>query len=134
MQERYAAGDNISSRCTKCKLVLDHTIVAMDGEQVAKVKCRTCGSTHKFRNPADAPKTRATRSKAADNAAAAGSRWETAVAEAGERSFPYSMDGTYRVGDCILHERFGKGVVLKLHVKKCEVLFRDGEKLMASGN
>ncbi len=134
MQEKYAAGDNIASRCTKCKLVLDHTIVAMDGEQVARVKCRTCGSTHKFRNPADAPKTRAPRAKGAESTRTTGSRWEAAVAEAGGRSFPYTMDGKYHVGDCIDHERFGKGVVLKLLAHKCEVLFQDRERLMASGN
>ena len=135
MQEKYLAGDNIASRCTKCKLVLDHTIVAMDGEQVAKVKCRTCGSTHKFRNPADAPKTRTPRTKSADSAkATAGNRWETALAESRGKSFPYTMDGKYRVGDCVIHDRFGKGVVLKLYVNKCDVLFQDRERLMASGN
>jgi len=134
MQEKYLAGDNIASWCTKCKLNLDHTIVAMDGEQVVKVKCRTCGSTHKFRNPADAPKTRTPRAKAADGATAAGSRWETALSESRGKSLPYTMDAKYRVGDCVVHERFGKGVVLKLYVNKCDVLFQDRQRLMASGN
>ncbi len=135
MQETYSAGDNISSRCTKCKLNLDHTIVAMEGELVAKVKCRTCGSTHKFRNPADPPKARTSQAKTAAGAnAASGSRWETALAEARGKSHPYTMDGKYRVGDCIEHERFGKGVVVKLYANKCDVLFRDRERLMASGN
>ena len=134
MEEKYSAGDNIAARCTKCKLTLDHTIVAMEGEAVAKVKCRTCGSTHKFRNPAEAAKTGAKKTRSAENAGAAGSRWETAVAEAAGKSYPYAMDGKYRVGDCIVHERFGKGVVLKLYSNKCDVLFQDRERLMASGN
>ena len=135
MQEKYAAGDNIASWCTKCKLSLDHTIVAMDGETVVKVKCRTCGSTHKFRNPAAAPKVRASK-KSADGVApgASGDRWATALAETKGKSTPYSMDGRYRVGDCILHDRFGKGIVLKLYANKCDVLFEDRERLMASGN
>ncbi len=134
MQEQYQAGDNIASRCTRCKLVLDHTIVAMDGEQVVKVKCRTCGSTHKFLNPANAPRTRTPRTKAGESAnATTGSRWETALAEAQGQSFPYTMDGKYHVGDCVIHERFGKGVVLRLYEKKCDVLFQDRERLMASG-
>lgn len=134
MQEKYAAGDNIASWCTKCKLNLDHTIVAMESEQVVKVKCRTCGSTHKFRNPADPPKARTPRAKAASGATATASKWETALAEANGKSFPYTMDGKYRVGDCVIHDRFGKGVVLKLYTNKCDVLFQDRERLMASGN
>ncbi len=132
MQEKHAAGDNIASWCTKCRLNLDHTIVAMDGELVVKVKCRTCGSTHKYRNSADAPKARTPRASSAGGAAV--TRWEDAVAGAGGRSYPYAMDAKYRVGDCIVHERFGKGIVMKLYSHKCDVLFQDRERLMASGN
>ena len=136
MQEKNLAGDNIASWCTKCKLNLDHTIVAMDGELVVKVKCRTCGSTHKFRNATAAPKTRTSRAKAADgaNTTTSGSRWETALTEARGTSYPYTRDGKYRVGDCVIHDRFGKGIVLKLYSNKCDVLFEDRERLMASGN
>ncbi len=135
MQEKYAAGENIASWCTKCKLHIDHTIVAMTGETVAKVKCRTCGSTHKFRNPADPPKVRKQRTTPKESgSAASGARWETALAESRGKSQPYTMNGKYRVGDCIDHERFGKGVVVKLYANKCDVLFQDRERLMASGN
>jgi hypothetical protein len=44
------------------------------------------------------------------------------------------MAATYRIGDIVLHEQFGKGVVLKLSTNKCYVLFRDKERLMASAN
>jgi phage FluMu protein Com len=134
MQEQYSAGDTIASWCTKCRLGLDHTIVAMEGEAIVKVKCRTCGSTHKFRNPSEAPKKKTRSVTAKDTAVAAGGRWELALAESSGRSQPYTMDGKYRVGDCIVHDRFGKGIVLKLYVKKCDVLFQDRERLMASGN
>lgn len=133
MQEKYRAGENIESYCTKCKLSLDHTVVAMDGEQVVKVKCRTCGSTHKFRNPADPPKARKGRAKA-DGSASTVNPWETALAAATAKALPYRMDAKYRVGDIVDHERFGKGVVRKLYVNKCDVLFQDCERLMASGN
>jgi len=46
----------------------------------------------------------------------------------------YTMAATYCVGDIVLHEQFGKGVVLKLSTKKCTVLFQDKERLMASAN
>jgi hypothetical protein len=33
-----------------------------------------------------------------------------------------------------MHDRFGKGVVLKLYTNKCDMLFKDRERLMASAN
>jgi len=133
MQESYSAGDNVASYCLKCKLVLDHTVVAMDGERIAKVKCRTCGRAHKFRNPADARSTRQPREKKAA-APAADVQWEAAISSASGNAHPYRMDMKYRVGDIVDHDRFGRGVVRKVYVNKCDVLFRDRERLMASGN
>jgi hypothetical protein len=135
MQEKYLAGDNIVSYCTKCRLNLDHTIVAMTGEAIVKVKCRTCGSTHKFRDPANAPKARPAKAGASRaSRPMSEDRWEAALAEAKGQPHPYNREGKYRVGDVVAHDRFGKGVVLKLYTNKCDVLFQDQERLMASGN
>jgi hypothetical protein len=46
----------------------------------------------------------------------------------------YTTTATYHIGDIVLHEQFGKGVVLQLATKKCTVLFEDQERLMASAN
>ncbi len=135
MQETYVAGENIASYCTKCRLNLDHTIVAVAGEAIVKVKCRTCGSTHKFRNPADAPKPRAPRSKkSGETTPAAKSSWAAEMAEARGKEHAYSMVARYRIGDIVIHDRFGKGIVQKLYENKCDVLFEDKQRLMASGN
>jgi hypothetical protein len=64
---------------------------------------------------------------------AAQERWEEAMAGASGRPLPYRMEGTYAAGDVIDHARFGKGVVVKVMDKKCAVLFRDQERLMAAG-
>lgn len=106
----------------------------MAGQEIAKVKCRTCGSTHKYRDPeAGPPKGRKTAGKTAEGAGSAG-QWEAAIAGASGKTQPYRMDATYHVGDVVEHERFGRGVVRKLYVNKCDVLFQDRERLMASGN
>ena len=34
------AGSSVESQCGKCKTVTDHHVVAMDGDQVAKVECK----------------------------------------------------------------------------------------------
>lgn len=133
MLEKHSAGENIASYCTKCKLNLDHTIIAMAGEAIAKVKCKTCGSTHKYRNPADPPKVRAPRTKKNDGSTAA-TVWEAGIAGARGKEHSYSMGSKYRVGDIVNHDTFGKGVVQKLYTNKCDVLFKDKERLMCSTN
>ena len=44
------------------------------------------------------------------------------------------MTAKYRVGDLVNHHTFGKGVVQKLYSNKCDMLFQDKERLMASAN
>ena len=39
-----------------------------------------------------------------------------------------------RFSPVVLHEQFGKGVVVKLSTRKCTALFQDKERLMASAN
>lgn len=133
MLDKYSAGDNVTAYCTKCKLGLDHAIVAMEGEAIAKVKCRTCGSTHKYKDPADVKRPRAAKKKE-DTLKAAETLWETCLASAKGKERTYDMGGKYRVGDVVLHNTFGKGVVRKIYMNKCDVLFRDKERLMASAN
>jgi len=133
MLEKHSAGENIVSLCTKCKLGLDHTIVAMEGESIAKVKCKTCGSAHRYRDPADPKKTRIPKKKEGAEKTVE-MLWETCLASAKGRERSYDMGGKYRVGDVVLHDTFGKGVVRKIYINKCDVLFRDKERLMASSN
>ncbi len=133
MIEKHGAGDNIAAHCTKCKLVLDHTIVAMDGDTIAKVKCKTCGSSHKYRTEAGGKRTRAG-AKKEDVAKTAEILWQTCLAEAKGREQIYDMGGKYRVGDIVDHRVFGRGVVRKIYSNKCDVLFKDKERLMASAN
>ncbi len=132
MLEKYSAGESIASYCTKCKLVLDHTIMKMDGEVVSRVKCKTCGSTHKYRNAEDAKKLRGARKK--EDLVTVEVLWETCLAQAKGRERNYDMGAKYRVGDIVDHRLFGKGVVRKIYLNKCDVLFKDKERLMASAN
>jgi hypothetical protein len=133
MLEKSSAGDNVVSYCTKCKLGLDHTIVAMDAETVLKVKCRTCGGTHKFKDPTAVKKPR-TPKKKEDLAKTAETLWETCLSGAKGKERTYDMSGKYRIGDVVLHNTFGKGVVRKTYLNKCDMLFKDKERLMASAN
>ena len=133
MLEKITAGSNIASYCTKCKIGLDHAVVAIDNETIVKVKCKTCGSTHKFRDPADVKKPRVVKKKE-DAAKTAETLWETSLSETKGKERAYDMSVKFRVGDVLLHNTFGKGIVRKLYLNKCDVLFKDKERLMASAN
>ena len=41
-------GDTIDDHCSRCKRITDHAIVAMVGDDVVKVLCRTCNSEHMY--------------------------------------------------------------------------------------
>jgi hypothetical protein len=43
-------GDIIEDHCTRCHMLTDHSVVAMVGEEVKKVRCRTCNHEHDFRH------------------------------------------------------------------------------------
>ena len=135
MAEKDVAGENIASYCPKCKLSLSHAIVARDGERIAQVTCNTCGSMHPFKHPSDAPKARSSRAKKeAGTQPSVAARWEARIAAAKGQEHVYTTATKYCLGDIVLHEQFGKGVVLKLSTNKCNVLFQDKERLMASTN
>jgi recombinational DNA repair protein (RecF pathway) len=42
-------GDYIDDHCSRCKRTTDHAIVSMAGEEVLRVRCRTCDFEHKYR-------------------------------------------------------------------------------------
>ncbi|MEL6186228.1 MAG: hypothetical protein AAFU79_16510, partial [Myxococcota bacterium] len=61
-------GDDIDSKCLpSCGpgLVLAHTIVAMDGDKIVRVKCNTCQKTHTYRSPDSASEATAAKRKSA---------------------------------------------------------------------
>jgi hypothetical protein len=135
MRVPFAVGDHITTQCTQCQLRRDHTIVAMDGARIATVTCGICGSLATFTPPTAAPKGRAARAKkGADAPLSVAPRWEAKMAAATGAEHQYRTTEAYNIGDILLHEQFGKGVVLKLLTKKCSVLFQDKERLMASAN
>lgn len=43
-------GDVIDDHCTRCRMLTNHSVVAIVDGVAAKVECRTCYHTHKFRH------------------------------------------------------------------------------------
>jgi len=127
---KQSVGGPIEARCTKCRSITNHIIVAMDEAVPVKVQCNTCGRQHKFRSPTAAKK--AGVRKSVDPKAAERKEWEDMrpamqVSQATE----YSMTTTFKIGALINHPVFGLGIVQRQGGShKMEVLFEDGMKTM----
>lgn len=139
MKRKLSAGDEAASYCTRCKLDLNHVIIAMVGEKIVKVKCKTCGSEHKFKGMTHTKRDKETKRRVSpksrpDTTKSLEALWESSIAGAKGAEISYDMGRSYRVGDVIVHNIFGRGVVLKTYFRKCDVIFKDKERLLASSN
>ena len=137
-------GDIIDARCSKCKAITNHTLIALVGDVPAKVQCNTCGGTHKYRMPAEKTAqakpvkekvARKPRVSKTDPLTAAKIEWETSICEFDpQQATSYSMDIVLKPGMLIEHKAFGLGIVKATPgAKKAEILFKEGLKLLRCG-
>jgi len=143
--KKLSAGDIIEARCTRCRDILNHRIVAMVGDKIVKVECNTCGGTHNYHPPA-APKTARTTTSGAvkkpaspraakpDSAAAEREEWTQLMAEKDvAKAVAYDMNRKFSKGEVVRHPSFGLGIVKQVIVpNKILVLFEVGSKLLRS--
>jgi hypothetical protein len=110
---KLAVGSDIEAYCTKCKIVLAHTIVAMQGQKARRVKCNTCDGTHNYRPSKPEPKTAAKKSgKAKSTTRRVRQSWDEIMQQATSKpKKPYLMSGSFGEGDWIEHRTFGLGCV-----------------------
>lgn len=125
---QLTVGKDVLSYCTKCKLNLGHTIVAMkDSKHIAKVKCNTCGALQAYKDPTQSKsnKTRTRKTSATPSKVISVSDlWMEKMSNTKKKSTPYAMDGKFHEGDVIDHSKFGPGIVEKVVDDKIEVIFR----------
>ncbi len=128
-------GKETLSHCSKCKLILAHIIVTMKSlTEADKVQCKTCKSTHSFKDPS-AKKKKTSVEKVIKSARAASGRketasvaelWSKALSKSNQSGKEYTIKGSFQMGDVINHPTFGQGVVEKLiDNNKIEVIFQD---------
>lgn len=48
-EKEIELGDVIDDYCTKCKLIMNHSVVALVEGQIKKVRCLTCLTEHPYR-------------------------------------------------------------------------------------
>jgi hypothetical protein len=131
-------GGEVDALCTKCELVLAHTVIAMVGATPVKVECNTCHGVHKYRTPAGAPR----RDGPSKPRAARAPRAEVTIVAFDElladkrvsAAAPYSPKRTYAVDDVVDHPIFGRGFVSAVRDGgKIEVTFRSDVKILIHG-
>lgn len=53
MERKISLGDTIDDFCPKCRLILNHGVVAMVDDEVKQVRCLTCSNEHSYRHARD---------------------------------------------------------------------------------
>jgi hypothetical protein len=135
-------GKNVDSWCTRCKLVLAHTIEAITDGKVTRVHCNTCRGRHAYR--AAAPGTRVASGRARTSGGNDRAKREPDQSvdqyrallrgrtEAVSRA--YSTSARFAKGELVSHATFGLGVVTgERETTKIDVLFADGPKVLLQG-
>jgi hypothetical protein len=142
-----AVGKETLSYCTSCKMDLNHIIVALKGDRIAKVQCLTCKKEHAYKaakgvtepGKAAAKATRTSKKKAAsadeDTNHSIEAEWQKLMLA--HKDMPtkgYSTKGNFGLGDKISHPTFGDGIVGKLiYPNKIEVIFQMDVKVLIHG-
>ena len=128
-------GKNVDSWCTRCKLVLAHTIETVANGKIAKVHCNTCQGQHAYR--AKAPGTRSTTSRTRKSGADAAPAQDFQALLKGRTAADarrYALSDRFRPGEVIAHSTFGLGVVTaERDGVKIEVIFAEGPKMLVHG-
>ena len=139
----HRVGGDVDYRCTRCKMELAHTILAMVNGVPARVRCNTCHTDRKYRSSGRTARPATRRRTSSKSSAPSPSsdseqqtKWRAAMAKAESQDLElvdYDMRQTFELEQLILHRKFGPGLVLGKVDNKIRVYFREGEKFLIHG-
>ena len=132
----YRVGGEVDATCTRCRMELAHTILAMVGQKIARVRCNTCGSDHVYRGTQTASRSVASRTRAASSEKAPRTviGWDEQLAARGAASAEdYRPDHTFAVDQVVRHPTFGLGIVRAVRQDKMDVAFKSAERTLVQG-
>jgi hypothetical protein len=126
-------GGEIDAFCSRCELVLAHTVHAVVAGRPVRVECNTCHAVHAVREAARAaPRPRPTGERR--KAAATTVGLDALLAARPGPALPYSPRQAYAAGDVLDHPIFGRGLVSALREGgKMEVTFRSAVRILVHG-
>ncbi|HEY1908248.1 MAG TPA: hypothetical protein VGG91_19515 [Myxococcaceae bacterium] len=132
----HRVGGEVDATCTRCKMELAHTILAMVGQKVARVRCNTCGSDHVYRGTQTASRSVASRTRAAPAEKTQRSviGWDAQLAalDVGKAQ-DYRPDQSFTVDQVVRHPTFGLGIVRAVRQDKMDVAFKSAERTLVQG-
>jgi len=133
-------GKSIDGWCTRCKLLLRHTIESITSGKITRVHCNTCGGQHAHRPKAPRSPSAGGRAgtkngrRLADGSPRPTEYHTLLRGRTQEASRPYSMSVRFAVGDLVAHTTFGLGVVTaERESSKIDIVFPDGPKVLMQG-
>jgi len=122
-------GGEVDAFCTRCQLLLAHTVIAMVGAVPVKVECNTCRNVHRFRGASTTVKRPTTRAPRGPSMS-----FEQMLASHTAAPRHYASTGLFAAGDVVDHASFGRGFVSGVKAPgKVEVTFRSGVKTLIHG-
>ncbi len=129
-------GGEVDAFCTRCKMILAHTVLAMVGTKVARVRCNTCMGDHAFRGDpgarsAPSTTTRAPRATKEDKLVI--SFEEQLRGKDIASAARYSPRTTFAVDQVVSHPTFGLGIVRAVRGDKIDVAFKADQKTLIHG-
>ena len=136
-KDRTPVARDLVTRCTKCKLELSHVVVFHNPEGIVqKVKCKTCGSEHKYhpdkkKAPAKTVKKKKRTVTKKEDFAKEFQRLFEKFSE--KEPLQYGISGLFEKDDLIDHKTFGMGIVKNVTYQKMEVAFSEGPRILACG-
>jgi hypothetical protein len=148
MATQHKVGGEVDAFCTRCRLTLAHTILAMVGTKIARVRCNTCNGDHAFRSApgtTDKPSpsarssggTSGTKAPRASRATAEEKiiiSFEEQLAGKDIANAPrYSPKDTYKPDQVIQHPTFGLGLVTAVRGDKVDITFKSETKTLVHG-
>jgi hypothetical protein len=134
MAHAHRVGGDVDAFCTRCKMELGHTILAMVGQKPARVRCNTCGGEHNYRGTA-APARKGSWTPASERTARPTvTSWEALLRQKDlSRARRYSTKERFEADDVLEHPVFGIGLVREVRGDKISVAFKADVKTLVHG-
>lgn len=138
-----ATAQETMAYCTSCKMDLNHRVVAMKGDRIAKAQCLTCKKEHAYKAPkgiTEPPVKKAKKKKdsgtsQSDSSTSIETEWQKLMTTHKDApTKPYNTKGQFTLGDKLKHPTFGEGIVGRLiYPNKLEVIFQTQIKVLIYG-
>lgn len=134
-KDRTPVAKDLVTLCTRCGLELSHVVVVHNLQGIVeRVKCKTCGSEHKYHpeKKTPPPKTPRPKKPAIPKRKDPAKEFQKLSEKFKEKkSIAYSISGLFQPDDVIDHKTFGTGIVTSVSYQKMEVAFSEGRRILA---